>query len=151
MAAETAIESPGDEGIPPIEEFVDDLPMIDEFLAEARANAGTGPSRAVTYASPTGPEEGWADADWQSYDWSRLASLGAPEPEAAEAHASWLSTDWGESSGQATYLREDEVASALDELARRIRSGELSLHQFRGSPPEAALAAAFASLLRGRR
>jgi hypothetical protein len=150
MAAEVSGEPPADASLPPIDEFVDELPMIDEFLMDARAESRIGETEPIARATGVWSDEGWADADWQSYDWSRLASLGAPEPEAAEAHASWSSTDWGESSSRATYLREDEVAAALDELARRIRSGELSLHQFRGSPPEAAIAAAFASLLRNR-
>jgi 3-methyladenine DNA glycosylase/8-oxoguanine DNA glycosylase len=45
-------------------------------------------------------------------------------------------------------LPEEEVATALDEIARRIRSGELSLQEFRGTPPEAAIAALFAAFLR---
>jgi len=158
MAAEVSEEPPADATLPPIDEFVDDLPMIDEFLlstgAEVPMQADSMQGRTATEligrARVPERDEGWADADWQSYDWSGLASLGAPAPEAAEAHAAWSSTDWGESSSRSGYLREDEVAAALDELARRIRTGELSLHQFRGSPPEAALAAAFASLLRNR-
>ena len=124
------------DAMPSIERFVDELPLIDEFLL-----------------TDTGADEGWADADWQSYDWSGLASLGAPAPEAAEAHAAWSSTNWDSGRAgrtEAEHLREDEVADALNEIARKIRSGELSLHQFRGTPPEAAIAAAFASLLRSR-
>jgi hypothetical protein len=148
------------ESLPSIDRFVDDLPLIDEFLLELNT---PGPlsvdSGAPTKSAPTqGPgeidSEGWAAADWQSYDWSGLASLGAPEPEAAEAHASWLSTNWDSGRGgradSSMQLREEEVAAALVEIARRIRSGELSLHKFRDSPPEAAIAAAFASLLQKR-
>jgi hypothetical protein len=147
------------ETLPPIERFVDDLPLIDEFLLElqspAHADQSTPTSQEVTsmpVAETAMDSEGWAAADWQSYDWGGLASLGAPAPEAAEAHAAWSTTNWeagrGGPSDRAIHLREDDVAAALDEIARRIRSGELSLQQFRGSPPEAALAAAFASLLR---
>lgn len=150
--------------MPSIEQFVDDLPLIDEFLLELNAptatpvQADSGNMRggmAGAQTSDTGTDsEGWADADWQSYDWSGVASLGAPAPEAAEAHAAWSSTNWDAGRGgrpESDHLREDEVAAALDEIARKIRSGELSLHQFRGSPPEAAIAAVFASLLRSRR
>jgi hypothetical protein len=166
MAAGVSEEPIEEESLPRIEEFVDELPSIEDFLLPAQAPAPTpasaaqaSPARApINAATETETDvEGWADADWQSYDWSGLASLGAPAPEAAEAHAAWSSTNWEaagtgsrDAFGREIYLREDEVAAALDEIARRIRSGELSLHQFRGSPPEAAIAAAFASLLRNR-
>jgi hypothetical protein len=42
------------------------------------------------------------------------------------------------------------VARALDGIAQRIRSGELVIDQLSGTPPEAALAAALAALLRMR-
>jgi hypothetical protein len=147
------------ETMPSIERFVDDLPLIDEFLLQPDAEPQVPADAAKVTGSVSNQQageidsEGWAASDWQSYDWSRLASLGAPAPEAAEAHAAWTSTNWDArhaSSDTSAHLREDEVAAALVELARRIRTGELSLHQFRGSPPEAAIAAAFASLLRNR-
>lgn len=127
--------------LPSIQDFVDDLPSIDEFLEDAQAVKRTTPLSGLEI-----DEEGWASADWQSYDWSGIASLGAPAPEAIEAHAAWSSTDWDPASGgQGGAL---EVAAALDEIASRIRSGHLSLEQFRGTPPEAAIAALFVALLR---
>jgi len=153
-------ELTSDAALPAIEEFLDDLPLIDEFLMAPEAHVEIAsvpaPSR-VPVAEPL-TEEGWADSDWQSYDWSGLAALGAPEPEAAEAHAAWSSTSWDSAAtgrrtsggGRHTVLPEDAVASALDEIARRIRSGELSLREFRETPPEAALAALFAAFLRNK-
>ncbi len=134
--------------LPSIDQFVDDLPMIDEFLAEP---AATVEPRAVSPQSGglATDDEGWAVADWQSYDWSGIASLGAPAPEEVEAHAAWSSTNWDSSRSRGSRaLPPYEVAAALDEIARRIRSGELSLAQFQGTPPEAAIAALFAALLR---
>ncbi len=157
---------PASEPIPPIEQFVDDMPPIEDFLLSDVRPAETSallpvPSHPRESASQSyqleTDSEGWAPADWQSYDWGGLASLGAPPPEAAEAHAAWTSTNWDTAvrglraiADRSTLLAEDEVAEALDEVARRIRSGELSLEQFRGTPPEAAIAAAFAALLRNR-
>lgn len=157
-AHDFAPDSP--EAMPSIERFVDDLPSIDDFLLQGDApplvhadSANVMGSVSSLQAEET-DSEGWAAGDWQSYDWSGLASLGAPAPEEAEAHAAWSSTNWGAGrlapADTSTHLREDEVAAGLVEIARRIRSGELSLHQFRGSPPEAAIAAAFASLLRNK-
>ncbi|HEY4955751.1 MAG TPA: hypothetical protein VII02_12790 [Gemmatimonadaceae bacterium] len=146
-------------GMPGIEEFLDELPLIDDFLFAPGVHTE---SAATAPAAPVSPQmqseaEGWADADWQSYDWSRLASLGAPEPEAAEAHAAWSSTSWDSTSRRFSVGRGrrgpssgDEVAAALDEIARRIRTGELSLEEFQGKPPEAAIAALFAAFLRNK-
>jgi hypothetical protein len=136
--------------LPSIEQFVDDLPSIEEFRLESEAGHREGDS----FASQ---EEGWAPGDWQSYDWSRIASLGAPASETTEAQTAWSSTDWNsaarglsDTSGGQGALSGNDVAAALDEIARRIRSGQLSLERFAGTPPEAAIAAAFAAFLRGR-
>jgi len=165
--------------LPPIEEFLDELPSIDEFLAsEAPAPIGPDwsetslyrpspaaqprvqsrtPQRSVQTTPPEIDNEGWAVGDWQSYDWSEVASLGAPAPEAVEAHAAWSATDWDSArrrlsdlSTRPGGLPAEDVAAALDEMARRIRTGELSLERFHGTPPEAAIAAVFAALLRTR-
>lgn len=144
-------EPPREDRLPDIEQFLDDLPLIDGFLLapENRGETSNAPAQIETDG------EGWAAADWQFYDWSGLASLGAPEPEAAEAHAAWSSTSWGSASrkyrasvGRPALLPGYEVAAALDDIARRIRTGELSLEEFRGTPPEAAIAALFAAFLR---
>jgi len=163
---------------PSIDEFVDELPMIDEFLAEESVYNPPAYDWSETslYRPPTPPEpqavrpspartvpvpdidsHGWATADWQSYDWSQVSSLGAPAPEAMEAHAAWTSTDWESTTKRLSDLASrpgglpaEEVARALDEIARRIRSGELSLERFHGTPPEAAIAAVFAAFLRSR-
>jgi hypothetical protein len=152
-------EVTSDARLPDIEEFLDDLPSIDDFLLVPQIQVDVVTSVRAEPLSPQvqAEEEGWAAADWQSYDWNRLASLGAPEPEAAEAHAAWSSTSWDSTSnrfsmsgGRRAAPPEDEVAAALDEIARRIRSGELSLQEFRGTPPEAAIAALFAAFLRNK-
>ena len=176
--AQSIESAPVVDELPSIDEFVDELPMIEEFLAEQPV-ASTPVydwTEASLYRPPTPPEpqpvrpsparavpvpeidsDGWASADWQSYDWNQVSSLGAPAPEEVEAHAAWTSTDWDSTTKRLTDLASrpgglpaEEVASALDEIARRIRSGELSLERFHGTPPEAAIAAVFAALLRTR-
>lgn len=156
---------PGSDYLPPIERYADDLPEITQFLVDDSGRVPASGGEPHEHARRDPPQagrvemndEGWAAADWQSYDWNRLAALGAPPPEAAAANADWSSTDWG--SGDRSlrdvavlpgHLGGLEVAAALDEIARRIRTGELSLEQFRGSPPEAAIAAVFAAFLRSR-
>ena len=142
--------NPVSQQLPSIEQFVDDLPSIDEFRMEAE--------HSQTVGDPFAPqEEGWAAGDWQSYDWGAVAALGTQGPEAREAQAAWSSTDWdsgpsvaSKPTGSPRGLQGREVAAALDEFARRIRSGELSLERFSDMPPEAAIAAVFAAFLRTR-
>lgn len=166
--------------LPAIDEFLDELPSINDFLMTAESGTQASgadwaetsfyrpptpeaqtriqtPQRAARPATPDIDSEGWAVSDWQSYDWSEVASLGAPAPEAVEAHAAWSSTDWDSAArglsdlaGRHGGLPAEHVAAALDEMARRIRTGELSLERFHGTPPEAAIAAVFAALLRTR-
>ncbi len=162
--------------LPSIDQFVDDLPLIDEFLVAPREihdwseaslyrapsprnerESSLSPRGTATVAVPETDDEGWAAADWQSYDWNTIAALGAPEPEAIEAHAAWSSTEWDSAArglrdlaDRSGSLPATEVAAALEEIARRIRSGELSLERFHGTPPEAAIAALFAALIRRR-
>lgn len=173
----TVESSPVTDELPSINEFVDELPMIEEFLAPPQVETMPGydwsetslyrppptqpqpvrasPARAVPV--PEIDSHGWAAGDWQSYDWNQVSSLGAPAPEAIEAHAAWSSTDWESTSKRLSDLAShpgglpaEVVARALDEIARRIRSGELSLERFHGTPPEAAIAAVLAALLRNR-
>ena len=44
----------------------------------------------------------------------------------------------------------NEIASALNDIADRIRSGELAIDNLHGTPPEAAMAAALAALMKMR-
>jgi hypothetical protein len=138
--------------LPSIDEFLDELPLIDDFLDQRQMTATPAAGRPA--ADVSSAEEVWAAADWQSFDWRGAASLGSQPRESAEAHAAWSRTDWGgEGYGSFGYGGErgaGEIAAALDVLAHRIRTGEISLERFRGTPPEAVLAAAFAALLRNR-
>ena len=136
--------------LPSIDEFVDELPMIEEFLAEPAPQEERLPVTVQRSGGLATDAEGWAVADWQSYDWGGIASLGAPPPEEVEARAAWSSTNWDSATVRSRGLAPYEVAAALDEIARRIRSGDLSLEQFQSTPPEAAIAALFAALLRTR-
>ena len=98
------VDSDSSSSMPSIDRFVDDLPLIDEFLLESSAPVATPVQAQDPNTSDTATDEGWADADWQSYDWSGLASLGAPAPAAAEAHAAWSSTNWDPGRGGRTAL-----------------------------------------------
>lgn len=147
------------------QEYDTGFPLVDE-TAGAGKDSGDYP---LASPSETGPPEqgaeGWAAGEWQRYDWSSISSLGRQSADSVAADADWGTTEW---SAEATGVFGDlpglhardtgggarptahEVAVALDDIARRIRSGELLIDQFRGSPPEAAMAAVLAALLRTR-
>jgi hypothetical protein len=170
IVAEGAADPPAGDDLPPIEQFLDELPAIDDYLAAEAAptvEASPEPLRSFEIPASQIEAEGWAVSAWQSYDWSSLAALGRRSPEVAAAESSWNSTEWAEGeamseepnydwaggdwSTEGDGPTADEIAAALDAIARRIRSGELAIDQFRGTPPEAAMAAALAAMLRLRR
>jgi hypothetical protein len=112
--------------------------------------------RLEKHNSPAQGVNGWAAGDWQSYDWGSLAGLNRNAP--ISAAESWGETDWplaedttsAPQTGRSVNPDADEIANALDGIARRIRSGELVIDNLHGIPPEAAMAAALAVLLRMR-
>lgn len=89
--------------LPPVEHFMDPLPEV----------------------SSESPESGWGEADWQRYDWQGAAALG--ETASEEASSAWAKTDWEGNVPRARELRKSAahaIATALDEIAQRIRAGE---------------------------
>ena len=161
-ARAAATPSRDKEQLPSIDQFLDELPSIDDFLdtsPESFAPLPVDMGEAVetvatqTQPGPRAAEAGWADGAWQSYDWSSLASLNRHTPLASEQ--TWGETEWPSdpqpmSTGGSVTPGADEIADALDGMARRIRSGELVIDNLSGTPPEAAMAAALAVLLKMR-
>ena len=156
--ASGVIAAPANEELPSIDEFIDELPPIEDFLAEDEqteaAFAGEVPPVSVDATA-----EGWASGDWQSYDWSSLSSLNRTAARRGAAEA-WGESEWPEDQTQSRQPAQDksntgtpsadEIADALDGIARRLRTGELVIDNLHGIPPEAAMAAALAVLLRMR-
>jgi hypothetical protein len=159
------------DALPSIQEFLDELPSIEDFvdhtslppiadfvadepIVEASQNARD----ADWFQQEEYDADGWAAAGWQDFDWTGTAALGARADDDAEASSAWDMSEWNtDANGAGEPSREghappsaDEVAAALDGIARRIRSGELVIDQLSGTPPEAAMAAALATLLRMR-
>lgn len=140
--------------------------LVDEAADSVRDSGDyplASPSETATAEQGAG---GWAPGEWQGFDWSSISSLGRQSAERVAADADWGATEWStEATGAVDDLRglpahdtggggagvtAREVAVALDDIARRIRSGELLIDEFRGSPPEAAMAAVLAAILRTR-
>ncbi|HUQ47772.1 MAG TPA: hypothetical protein VM053_05940 [Gemmatimonadaceae bacterium] len=150
--------------LPSIEEFVDDrpveLPPIADFVADGfRAEAPRQTRDGDWFEQEEHDADGWAVAGWQDFDWTGAARLGARSQITDEANSAWDTLDWSDvpvRTPQSTNRVDtaspsaDEVARALDGIAQRIRSGELVLDQLSETQPEAAMAAALATLMRMR-
>jgi hypothetical protein len=157
-----AAEPPREELLPSIDQFVDELPPIEDFLADETAVAAVEPAAAPDEPAPVsvdGASQGWAEGAWQSYDWDSLSSLNRPTPARPRAAESWGDSEWpgeesqsfaGSDASASGTPGAEEIAEALDGIARRIRSGELVIDNLHGMQPEAAMAAALAVLLRMR-
>ena len=152
--------APAEERLPPIDDFLDELPSIDDFLdfAEYPPIEDFAPeAKAEEYATPVAAqsEEGWAAGSWQLFDWSSASALNRSTSSAVDSSDAWSESDWPDpvyvhGRTDSDNPSADEIADALTGIAHRIRSGELVIDQLQGTPPEAAMAAALAVLLRMR-
>ena len=137
--------------LPPVEHFIDSLPEVDEFASAAEpgsmGNVTAGENAAGAQASDTG-ESGWGETDWQHYDWRAAAALGETANE--EATNAWETTDW---EGIVSRAREGRhtaahaIAAALNEIAERIKAGELAVPGSGATPDPTTIAATLAALL----
>lgn len=145
-----------DDSLPSIDDFLDELPPIEDFVSdelvssapvEAVEQEEESTQLPVAVGNPGTNADGWAPAEFQSYDWESLGALTKPATRPT-AEESWSDADWP--APEDIPPSADEVADALDGIARRIRSGELVIENLYGTQPEAAMAAALAILLRMR-
>jgi hypothetical protein len=138
--------------LPPIEHFTDPLPAVESF-APGNESAMIEGADAMDYTSvgtspPVPGSTGWVEEDWQNFDWRAAASLGdAPD---AEATNDWASTDWDAATPLPRERRPSAaqaIATALDNIARRIRDGDLAPAAPGELGDPAAIAAKLAALL----
>src|SRR5688572_14411044 len=89
---EGAADPPPEDDYPAIEQFLDEFPSIEDYLADPGESTQSqlaptpgSPAAAlpVATANPADQgttrlldDEGWAVTEWQSYDWSKLSLLG---------------------------------------------------------------------------
>jgi hypothetical protein len=139
--------------LPPIEHFTDPLPGIESFAPGNEGAMTEGTADAMDYASvstspPVPGSAGWVEEDWQHFDWRAAAALGdVPD---AEATNDWAMTDWDSAAPLPRGPRPSAaqaIANALDNIARRIRDGELAPAGPGELGDPAAIAAKLAALL----
>jgi hypothetical protein len=147
---EAAREEEVSDELPPVEHFLDPLPPVSAFASDSESVVigSPAPDYTAAQADSRNEEGGWIEDDWQRYDWRAAAALGeGPE---TEASTEWAKTDW-EVSAPVTRERRpsaaEAVASALDQIAQRIREGELAVPSPDPLNNPAAIAASLAALL----
>jgi hypothetical protein len=144
--------------LPPVEHFIDPLPEVGAFAPDA--DGALLYESAVTTdeyipqggRAPQGGESGWVETDWQQYDWRAAAALG--EGVEAEASNEWAATNWEAGASRANEMRPtaaQAIANALDQIAKRIRDGELAIPSPGAMTDPATIAATIAALLGVRR
>jgi hypothetical protein len=145
------VEDDGSEELPPVEHFTDPLPPVMAFAPDderALSDADSPRANAINGAESVQEEAGWIQDDWQRYDWRAAAALG-DEP-ASEASNEWAMTDWEVSPPAARDRKPtaaEAIATALDEIAQRIRKGDLAVPAPETLTNPAAIAASLAALL----
>jgi hypothetical protein len=152
VAASAEMEDEAGDELPPVEHFTDPLPPVMAFAPDAQGALPQADELEREYASAEPEaiqqESGWLQEDWQQFDWRSAASLG-DEP-ATEASNEWAKTDWEVSAPIARDRKPsaaDAIANALDEIAQRIRKGELAVPAPDTLSNPAAIAASLAALL----
>ena len=163
QAKEGAYESESMEAVdelPPIEHFLDPLPEVAAFApTDDEASFGARESVFTQYASSTestarGAETEWVETDWQQYDWRSAAALGESGATDVEASNAWARTDWDArlpSRREQRQTAADAIASALDQIAQRIRNGDLAVPSPGAVTDPSTIAATLAALLGVRR
>ena len=138
------------EGAPPIEHFLDPLPPMASFAPDT-GRALIDESKSPPAVRAAGEAE-WVEEDWQRFDWRAAAALANGVN--AEATNEWATTDWDldpRASRDARATAAQAIAKALDQIARRIRQGELTVPQADALTDPAGIAATLAALLGVRR
>ena len=163
VSIESAYESESLESVdelPPIEHFVDPLPEIAAFApTDDEASTSARESAFAQYVSstettPEDAETDWIETDWQQYDWRSAAALGESGVADAVASNAWAETDWEARPPARREQRQtaaDAIASALDQIAQRIRNGDLAVPSPGAVTDPSAIASTLAALLGVRR
>jgi hypothetical protein len=112
---------------------------------------------AATEVTPDATEQertgAWILEEWEQYDWTKAATL-TGDPDVVAAQDAWGDLDWERDSaarGAARARPPEMVATILEGIARRIRSGDVRVNGTPGMTEEAALTAVLAALLGVRR
>jgi hypothetical protein len=142
--------------LPPVEHFLDPLPAVGGFAPDAEGALIDESPIAVEHISSAAvdrpaTESGWLVDDWQKYDWRGAATL--RDGVESQATNEWATTDWEAGTPEAgkKLSAAQAIANALDQIAQRIREGELTVPPPGAVTDPGAIAATLAALLGVRR
>ena len=116
-----------------------------EVMAHAAAEQdewGPNPGEPGTGTAPATDAE-WVSEERDAYDWQSVSSIAAGPDEERRAAEAWSGTEWEPRRNP----EHEQVATALVQLARRVRAGELKVDIPANATVEASLAALLAALL----
>lgn len=142
--------APVEPELPSIDDFLDAVPPIEQFAPEAESRSqleADWPSWGGESNQMPEAETAWSRGKWEGYDWGGAAQLGALPPDpGADA---WAATDWSEAKERQRSRQSaaEALAQALDQIARRIRAGDLRVPEPDAMQDDAAIAATLAALL----
>jgi hypothetical protein len=91
----------------------------------------------------------WILEEWEQYDWKKAATL-TGDPDIVAAEDAWGDLDWERDAAERGAGRQrppEMVATILEGIAYRIRSGDVQVKATPGMTDEAALTAVLAALL----
>lgn len=108
----------------------------DEWGDEAPASTG------AAAASPAG-DVAWVSEERDAFDWQGVSNIAAGPDETRRAEEAWSGTEWEPRRNP----EHEQVATALVQLARRVRAGEVKVELPANATVEASLAAVLAALL----
>ncbi len=140
------------EDLPPVEDFLDTLPSVADFAPDPARDewaSWDAPAPSVESAS----EDNWGSNALAGFDWRAAGDLGASPAAAPVAESAWSTTEWEDKRQprRQTQTAGEAIAEALDQIARRIRSGELTVPGSEAATSDVAIATTLAALLGMRR
>lgn len=143
-AADAQVEAPGITMGEAWEASAVSPAVAGEEMAHAAAEHDEWGPNADEDAGGTGKGDAeWVSQERDAYDWQSVGTIAAGPDEARRAAEAWEGTEWE----PRRTPEQDQVATALVQLARRVRAGELRIDVPANATVEASLAALLAALL----
>ena len=115
-----------------------------ERAASEHDEWGEMPAEAASGTAPAQPADtAWVSEERDSFDWNGVGTIAAGPDETRRAEEAWSGTEWEPRRNP----ENEQVATALVQLARRVRAGEVKVELPANATVEASLAAVLAALL----
>lgn len=115
-----------------------------ERAASEHDEWGEMPSEPAPSSAPAqSADAAWVSEERDAFDWNGVGTIAAGPDESRRAEEAWSGTEWEPRRNP----EHEQVATALVQLARRVRAGEVKVELPANATVEASLAAVLAALL----